>query len=380
MSIGTKLLAAALALLAVTAAQAQPDPVLTADYVDAHRPQVAKRSLSGAEKARARELVRQIEAAPSEVLLDELRPLANSGDVALMTAMWKGYGKVNLYKRVEDEPGGFRLGTALQAQWAIQLWRAGEQSREVALSLSNCFGPTYGNRTFHPVRECGYEAQASEKTIKRLDNFGGYHDKLDGKPEATFIERRPELGPGWARRRFERIVSTVHARGPRPGWFDIQFANAYAQNVVPTLYPFWKDVRDLDDTSVDRTRRIALGKARADQLRTWLDFGERRRAPGGLSEADRNAWFKLSALLGANNLAGYASLYPLAEAWQVEAVCAYTATGPAQTTCKVQRGLLAQRVSGIATGPTVPVQSYDVAGNPTRIVAIPRSAFELFQR
>lgn len=369
---------AGLALLMPGVAGAQTAPLYTAEYIDAHRPVVVKRALSASEKAEARALVARIEAAPSEALLDRLRPLANSGDVALMTAMWKGYGKAILTTVPIDDR--FRqAGVILQAQWAIQLWRAGEQDRDVALSISNCFGGPYAGQLVQS-RPCGYVATL--KKPNRANSFSSYVSKIYGKPDVTFTETRPVLEPGWAERKFEQVVADLRDRRKVPSVADLDFADATARHRGQAMLDWWTRLTWLHKARPlgDAARTRAATEADSAERKSWNEIVRRFRADESLSDADRDAWFRLSVRIGGDALKTYGAYFPLTEAWQVDAYCVLAGEAD-KALCTLRRlELRMMRTTPTAGGDDVPLRSYDMAGSPGRTVYVARSSLRKVKR
>lgn len=140
-------LALVLALLAPAMAASQAAaPVPNHLYVEAHRPHLAPRALTAAEKAALRPVLAKATAkiVAREADLDALRPYAEAGDPAALKAMAGQYWLFN-YNFAADRRDGLarvadpeKAAKALAAQWAVAAWQVSGPDKDLSISIYSC--------------------------------------------------------------------------------------------------------------------------------------------------------------------------------------------------------------------------------------------------
>ncbi|MGE0742311.1 MAG: hypothetical protein AB7O98_13300 [Hyphomonadaceae bacterium] len=345
--------------------------VTSAEYVDAHRPQTARRSLTSAERAQARGLIREIETAATPELLDQLRPIANAGDRNAMIAMMLAYDRGASASPMPIDGLLSNVNTPLAGLWAAQLWQSGYQDREVSRVLSNCEGPwrrLQGER-FRIVgrsnfRDCGFDFEYTGDA----SGFSDHWTRRGPAPGNVVFTERALSGPDIDQRRFETVISAIRTNREVLR-IDRAWAEAWSRReggARAELFANTVVLVEQERAQAESARLAAATAARARHTAQWNALYAQQQNAGTLSDTERADWAFTSAVLGGNYLEIYARFYPLVRTWEVEEVCGVNPSGNA---CQRQTELQGYIASGSpppslssASG-NVSVRVYDQGGN-----------------
>src|SRR5262245_51901197 len=112
-----------LAIVAAPALAQEKATYTVNEFVEPRRPVIVKRKFTSAEQAEAKRLIAEIkkQEKPTHALMDQLAPLAATGDKDAMKAMVSGYNRAEwLLPPPLDDP--FRLGSVQPAYKLAGLW------------------------------------------------------------------------------------------------------------------------------------------------------------------------------------------------------------------------------------------------------------------
>jgi hypothetical protein len=357
--------------------------VTTNQYVEARRPVIAKRKLTGEEKTEANKLASQVKAnikskTPSdEATLDRLAVLATSGDRELMKVVMEG-NRLAVPPRVIDEKDGksWNARGKLAGLWAIHLWGEGDRSKPVSQALSGCvqqdiYG-THGKKT-----DCGFTASVA---FDGKSTFNGHWAGQTGVPKsATFTEITLLETPEEELARYQKALAQY--REGRRDFADYHWASCWAGLKGGATWAEWSGTEGLASANA-RTNELnnqLRAQAETDQKAAqWAALQAQRvqaKASGGaLSEADEGKWASLSFWLGGKYLLPYASETVLTQETAIQSLC----NADSGKICQRQKQLFQYRVEAGRSeqnmkearlrnltlgGRDVTVRNYDQNGN-----------------
>lgn len=344
-------------------AVATPGAYTAGEYVEARRPKIVRRPLTAPERARARDLVARLRAAPTSALAEQLKPLAETGDVALMTAMLDAY-LANVVETPALDADSGSLSTALAGLWAMALWRQGETSREAARAIDNC--RSSGRPASDSPRDCGFRFEAP-RNLNRSTGFNSYWTRRGRAPRGVTFSEYPLVGSRDEDiSRFQRTVSIMRTGGT-VGRRDYWWSAGWSEREGGATWAIYRDAaarfEQIRNDRIETARAEAMASFRARYER-WETFANKRRSGQALSEEDREAFHAAATALGGGYLDVYARFYPLPQKWEVDEVCAVRNSA----SCGTQRELQTHLSTGTRPtfetgGGNVSVRTYDQGGN-----------------
>lgn len=201
-----------------------PGVQTVAEYVEARRPIISKRTLTNEEKSVTRKLVSDIRSRIRDknssvkvADLEALAPYGDTGDREIMKTLSEGY--------LDLAPGDIYVTDAympdywgkpavepehiLAGLWGMQLWIDGDRSREMSRALANCVGTSAWAKLGR--NRCGFEAEFSENDHdKGVDSHAAGKGRLP--KAATFTEKTLLLPFEEEEYRFRQAL-TAYRRG-----------------------------------------------------------------------------------------------------------------------------------------------------------------------
>lgn len=226
----------------------------------------------------------------TEAQLDELRPLANTGDLNVMRTMFEG---VRSWSEVKTEilgysnygPGNADAFRALSGLWAVMLWREGERSPKLAQEIDYCLGAMKIKWSRVEGKLCGFSATFDGDYEHDITRYGD--GKKGAKPprSAVFDEwpMAPKATPEEERARFEALLA-AYRRGETNK--DSAWISSWIQKQSPETQDAWS-------SALDEYWKIANGRQGAERV-----AGEERR------KAEIVEWDELQAKRVAAKAAG----------------------------------------------------------------------------
>jgi hypothetical protein len=345
----TAALSLAMPAFAQKGCEAGATGVTTNQYVEARRPVIAKRKLTGEEKAEANKLASLVKSnlkskTPSdEATLDRLAVLASSGDRDLMKVVMEG-NRLAIPPRVIDEEDGksWNARSKLAGLWAIHLWGEGDRSKPVSQALAGCVGrDNYG--THGKETDCGFTASVA---FDGKSTFDGHWAGQTGVPKsATFTEVTLLQTPEEELARYQKALAEY-----RTGGYDNaehRWAACWAGLKGGATWAEWSGTEGLWSANY-ATRALneqLRAQAEIDQKAAqWAALQTQRvqakAAGGALSESDEGKWASLSFWLGGKYLLPYASETVLIQETAINSLC----RADSGKVCQRQKQLFQYRV------------------------------------
>jgi hypothetical protein len=378
-------LLAVIAMCGMGVAAAQEDapraPYTVDEYVEARRPIISARTLSGEEHRQADALISTINTTIKAgqrvdyAVLDQLAPLAESGDRKLMKAMMQGYagaGALQPWPADGDQFTSWSPGIKLAGLWAVEVWKAGDRSKETSKAIDNCWAK------YQEDGRCGFLVRAKDD-FNPVFNAHWAHGK--GAPkDVVFTAYSLTPPPEKQKERFEKFVADTLAGEPYSAWQYI-WAEVWAQrNGGDALQRLEAAAREGSKTRWSReAARIEDAKLeREKQIAEWEALQAKRRdakAEGyKLSDSDEASWIQLSHILGGKYLVPFAAENVIIQWTVIDSLCREDA-GPV---CQRQKQLYQYRADAARAerdareaalrnltlgGGSVNVRTYDQSGN-----------------
>lgn len=324
----TASLAFAAPVFAQEKCKAAPNGVTEAQYVEARRPVIVKRKLTGEERSEGNKLMSDINAAlknkgkPEHAKLDRLAVLGGSGDREIMKVLVDGYaeaGPVN----VMDGGETWTARKKLAGLWAVQLYRDGEKSKAVSKAIDNCLGKGATDYIANVAGICGFSAKI-ENDYKK-----SFHDHWTGNgalpKSATFAEYSLVETPAQETARFEKALIEKRA-----GEFtdDREWAGCWANIKGGGYLVRWNGSDQIawQNYQTKELNRQTRAKAELDQkVAEWAALQAKRvelkKSGGKLSDVDEGAWAGLAFWLGGKYLLPYASETVLIQETAIRSLC-----------------------------------------------------------
>lgn len=352
------------------------------EYVEAHRPRVSPRPLTSEERARARSLMDRLRAAPTVDLADQLKPLADTGDVAAMTAMLNAY-RSRVVQRSALDFDAYDINVALAGLWGMALWRKGETTREAARAIDDCRSSSGRDRYWDALRDCGFIYERSPRGNVSV-GFGAYANRQSRAPaNVVFTEHALTGGRADDEARFQRVISTLRTAGVIRRR-DYRWAAGWSEREGEGTWQIYRDAAARFQQA--RNDRVAAAQAAANasfqaKYDRWKSYAERRQAGQALNEEEREAFHAAATALGGGYLDVYARYYPLPQRWEVEEVCGVGNS----VACGRQRELQTHIAAGTRPtfetgGGNVSVRVYDQGGNYRGNTTVPSWALSFISR
>jgi len=357
-------------------------PYTIDEYVEVRRPVIIKRKFTPEEKAQADKLVSTINAmlkkkelVPGD-LLEQLAPLAETGDRNAMRAMMLGYRGARAVSPLPADAIDLTSSlpnTKLGGLWAMALWNEGDRSKEASYAIDNCW-----RSNNPPPGICGYTVKARDD-FQNVFNLHWSQGKAEPK-DVVFTEYSLRPSPEKQKERFDKFLAHLRGgneyTGPEYLWAEVWAKRAGGD------YPAMLETasRDGHKMSVSRVAADAVNARmeREAQVASWDKLQAQRqqaKAEGGkLPEADESAWIGLSHQLGGKYLVPFASENVLMFAMTIDSLC----SGDNGPVCQRQRQLYQYRAEAALSeqnmreaalrnmtlgGGSVSVRSYDSSGN-----------------
>ncbi|HOY79143.1 MAG TPA: hypothetical protein PLN33_15110 [Hyphomonadaceae bacterium] len=210
-----------------------PERPTTVEYVEARRPMVDGAKLTGDQKSAAKKLVSTImskvrdkDYSPRLADIEELRPYGASGDREIMKTLVEAYMDAGEIAVADGQFSG-EPARMLAGLWAMQLYMAGDRSREMARALSSCLGTV--ETWYSPMGSkgtCGFDVEVNEndydKSIKSFAEGKGRLPKV-----VTFKEKTLLVPLEDEKARFEKAL--VAYRGANSNNRDDNWAVCWAK-------------------------------------------------------------------------------------------------------------------------------------------------------
>lgn len=352
------------------------------EYVEARRPVITERKLTREERTEANRLISAInslldkeELVPAD-LLEQLAPLAETGDRKAMRAMMLGYGyarAVNPMPADAIDITSSEPNHKLAGLWGMMLWIAGDHSKETSRAIDGCQdgrGP--------PPGYCGYTITARDDFRDPFKQHWAYGDRAPR--DVVFTEHSLRPTPEQEKRRFDTFVTNLRNgeeyTGPEYLWAEV-WANRAGGEYPAMLEQASRDGQ-YNYVARDAQRIVNAEIEHNEMAAKWEELQTRRqqaRADGGaLSTEEENDWIGLSHRLGGTYLVPFASENVLTSAIAIDSLC----SGDDGEVCQRQRQLYQYRVEAGRSeqnmrearlrnmtlgGGDVSVRTYDSSGN-----------------
>lgn len=309
-----------------------PELVTGAEYAEARRPVIDKRKLSNEERAEARKLVSDIQArvrdknySPRLDDLEKLRVYGASGDREIMKALAEGYMDLD---GIDTSDGRFSGDPAqmLAGLWGMQLYLAGDRSREMARAVASCLGTV---KTFYsPMTAdgtCGFDIEVNEHDYDK--NFQAFAEGKGRLPKQVKFTEKPIAPTLEAEQsRFERAL--VKYRSGDDWDADQAWGKCFAERHGEDYLARWNGSESVASQAYrqEQENKVIRAKDELDQkAKAWTELQAKRVAlkqtGGELPEKDYAQWWSLSFSLGGKHLEPIASEQYLVQQTAIDSLC-----------------------------------------------------------
>lgn len=344
------------------------------EVVELHRPVMAPRKLSGAEKNELKAVVKAYERVPTFAGLERLKALAQSGDAEAMKAMivaLEGFPPPDAPLESRNTGRSATVNEALRSLWAAHYWQLNGPDREIARLMQPCLisSPYFGfYRGVASFFDCGFDLESSVPAFELV--LRAYVEKRGKAPQATVYFTPLHGGEAFQLARYDRIKKRI-AQGQ---------GSSYGEEDWIAYYSAQNDMRAQDQKWAEYAVAFRQAGIQNNQQRHNLYVSDlttrwnRLFGKSDISTSDLNSLEYLSAALGGSHLDRFVQQYGLKTRFALDKLCKQDAVACAAQTPRVEQAQAA--VAPVHSGGYTPapqssdsallsVRTYDSGGNYT---------------